>query len=71
MEMDFINSSIDLIEGVVAGGLTGLGAFLIGNAVSVLPSAFISTTIVTPLSVIAGALAFVGYALPKIRARIK
>ena len=71
MEIDFVNSAFDLIEGLVAGGLTGLGTDIIGSAVAVLPNAFITTAIVPPLSIITGALAFVGYSLAKVRTRIK
>jgi len=71
MEIDFVNSAFDLIEGLVAGGLTGLGADVIAGAVASLPNAFLTATAVPPLSVVAGALAFIGYALPRIRSRIK
>ena len=71
VEIDFVNSAFDVIEGLVAGGLTGLGADIIAGAVASLPHAFISATVVSPLSVIAGALAFIGYALPRIRSRVK
>jgi len=71
MDIDFVNSAFDLIEGLVAGGLTGLGTDIIGSAVAVLPNSFIASTVVPPLSVIAGALAFVGYSLAKIRTRVK
>ena len=71
MEMDMANASLDIIEGLTSGGLAGLGAYVVAGAVASLPSAFITVAMVTPLSVIAGALAFVGYAFPKIRNRIK
>ncbi|MEM3859084.1 MAG: hypothetical protein QW478_06715 [Candidatus Micrarchaeaceae archaeon] len=71
MKIDFANTSLDVIEGITAGGLTGLGAYIIGSAVASLPSAFLAASVVTPLSVIAGALAFVGFSLPNIRTRIK
>ena len=71
MDIDFVNSAFDIIEGLVAGGLTGLGTDIIAGAVATLPNAFITTAVVPPLSIVAGALAFVGYSLAKIRTRIK
>ncbi|MGC8621738.1 MAG: hypothetical protein ACP5U0_07495 [Caldisphaera sp.] len=72
MEIKFLHTALDLIEGTVAGGLVGLGFDIIANAVSVLPNSFlaVSPNIVAPLSVVAGALAFIGYSLPKIRNEI-
>ena len=61
--------ALDIIEGLVAGGLVGLGAFIIAGAVAALPSSFLTLAEVTPVSVIAGALAFVGTALHQIRTR--
>lgn len=71
MQIDFINSAMDLLEGIVVGGLLGLGTYIIGSGVAVLPYAFINASEVQAFSVIAGALGFIGYALPNIRKRIK
>jgi uncharacterized membrane protein YGL010W len=64
-----VEEALDIIEGLVAGGLVGLGAFIIGGAVAALPGSFLTVAEVTPISVIGGALAFVGTALHQIRAR--
>jgi hypothetical protein len=64
-----VEEALDVIEGLVAGGLVGLGAFVVGGAVASLPGAFLTASEVTPISVIAGALAFVGTALHQIRSR--
>lgn len=64
-----VEEALDIIEGVVVGGIIGLGAFIVSGAVASLPGAFITAAEVTPLSVIAGALAFVGTALHQIRVR--
>ena len=66
-----MNSAFDLLEGLVGGGLTGLGTEIIATAVANLPNAFITTAVVPSLSIIAGALAFVGYSIAKIRTRVK
>ena len=71
MEIDFVNSAIDIVEGVVAGGLLGVGSEIISSAVASFPNAFISTSLVAPLSVVVGALTFVGYSLHNIRNRVK
>jgi len=71
MEIDFVNSAFDLLEGLVGGGLTGLGTDIIGTAVAGLPNSFITLAVVPSLSIIAGALVFVGYSIAKIRTRIK
>ena len=71
MQIDMINSAIDLIEGAVVGGLIGFGTSIISTAVSNLPGSFLSVGNAPFFSVIAGALGFVGYALPNIRKRIK
>ena len=71
VEIDMVNSGLDVVEGVVWGGLAGFGADVIGGAVSALPGAFLTASAVTPLAVVVGALVFVGYAIPKIRSRIK
>jgi hypothetical protein len=71
MEIDFVNTSLDILEGIVAGGLIGLGTEITATAVSSLPSAFLTLSMVGPLSVVAGALAFVGYSVARIRTRIK
>ena len=71
MQIDFVNSGIDLIEGAVVGGLIGFGTSVIGSAVASLPNAFLHVANVPAFSIIAGALGFVGYALPNIRKRIK
>ena len=70
MEIDFVNSGLDIIEGVVAGGILGMATYIIGDAVSLLPGAFISASAVGPLAIVVGALGFVGYSIKKIRGRI-
>ena len=70
MEIKFLHTAYDIIEGLVTGGLSGLGAYIVGGAVASLPNAFIGAGIVPTLSVLAGALGFVGYALPKLRNEI-
>ncbi len=71
VDIDFVNSALDIVEGLVSGGLVGLGTYIIGGAVASLPSAFITASIVSPLSVIAGAMTFVGYGIAKVRTRIR
>jgi hypothetical protein len=71
MQIDFINSGLDIIEGAVAGGILGIASYVIMGAVASLPSSFLSTSVVAPLSVIVGAMGFIGYALPKIRSRLQ
>jgi hypothetical protein len=71
MQIDFVNVSLDLIEGLVAGGLLGFGAYIVVGALASLPGAFLTAAEVTPLSVLVGALGFVGYSIPKVRGRIQ
>ena len=70
MEIDFVNSALDILEGIAAGGILGMGTYIIGDAVSLLPGAFISASAVEPLAIIVGALGFVGYAIKEVRGRI-
>jgi len=63
------SEALDIIEGVVAGGLISVATDIIASAVSYMPGSFLTTTMVLPLSMITGALTFVGIALHNIRAR--
>jgi len=71
MQIDFVNVGFDILEGLIAGGLLGFGSYVIVGALASLPSAFITAAEVSPLSVLVGALGFVGYSIPKIRSRIQ
>jgi VIT1/CCC1 family predicted Fe2+/Mn2+ transporter len=64
-----VDEAFDIIEGIVDGGLIGFGAYIVGSAVSILPSSFIQPQTVTPLAVIVGALGFIGVALKNMRER--
>lgn len=66
---NFLHVALDLVEGMVAGGIIGDGAYIIASAVASLPSPVITAAEVGPLAVIAGALAFAGVALHQIRKR--
>jgi hypothetical protein len=64
-----IEEALDIVEALVAGGLVGLATLIIGSAVAAFPSSFLTVAEVSPLSVLGGALAFVGTAIRQIRAR--
>jgi len=64
-----IEEALDILEGLVAGGLTSLATGIIASAVANLPNTFINTSYISPLSAIAGVLAFVGITLHNIRGR--
>lgn len=68
--MDFINSAFDIIEGIVAGGLMGFGAYVITGAVQTLSGSFLVGVNPVDISVIVGALGFIGYSLPNLRKRV-
>mgnify|MGYP001626380571 CR=1 FL=1 len=70
MDIDFLGSAIDIVEGITIGGLAGLGGEIIAYAVASFPHAFITASLVPPISVMVGALAFIGYSLHNIRGRI-
>jgi len=63
------SEALDIVEGIVAGGLVSVSTDIIATAVSALPGSFLSSSIVIPISAITGALTFVGIALHNIRAR--
>ena len=65
-----LDEALDILEGITAGGLVGLGTYVVAGAVATLPAAFLTVPEVAPLSAIAGALAFVGVAVGKIRAHL-
>lgn len=67
---NFYQISLDIVEGVVAGGLIGMSADLIASAVATVPNAFITAPFVPVFSVIAGVLAFTGIAIHQIRKRV-
>lgn len=64
-----VEEAFDIVEGTVAGGIIGFVMYVIAGAVSLLPGAFLTAAEVTPLSVVVGALAFLGVAVHQIRAR--
>jgi hypothetical protein len=66
---NFVNDGFDLLEGVVAGGVVGIGTEIIASAVATLPHAFLSVSEVAPVSVVVGALVFVGVAIKQMRDR--
>ncbi len=66
----FTHIALDLVEGVVFGGVVGVGMDIIAGAVATLPNSFLTTTMVSPLSVIVGALVFVGVSIHQIRQRL-
>lgn len=69
IEIDFVNTALDIIEGIVGGGLLGFGAYIIASAVAGLSGSFMPVGAVGGMSVIVGAMGFVGIAIHNIRAR--
>jgi len=63
------SEALDIIEGLVAGGLISVATDIIASAVSYMPGSFLTTTMILPLSAITGALTFVGIAIHNIRSR--
>jgi len=63
------SEALDIIEGLVAGGIISIVTGLIGSAIASMPYTFITSIYVAPLSAITGALTFVGIAIHNIRAR--
>lgn len=67
---NFFNFSLDLFEGVVGGGVIGLGFSVVAGAFASLPGAFITVSQVPLFSTAIGALAFTGIAIHQIRRRL-
>jgi hypothetical protein len=66
-KIDFTDLGLDIIGGTVFGGLAGIIEYTLSSAVSSLPlSSFITPTLVTPLALVVGALAFAGAVFTKI-----
>jgi len=63
------SEALDIIEGLVAGGLISVATDIIASAVTYMPGSFLNTSMVLPLSAITGALTFVGIAIHNIRSR--
>lgn len=70
MEVKLLDASIDILEKFMLGGLIGIIAYIIINALASFPASLISSSMVTPLSVVVGALWFAGSVIPDIRKRI-
>ncbi len=66
----FTHIALDLVEGIVFGGVLGVGTDIIATAVSTLPNSFLTPAMVSPLSVVVGALVFVGVSIHQIRQRL-
>lgn len=68
-----IGEALDIVEGVVGGGLVGLGAYIVTGAVATIPSNFLSGIPNAPaiISTITGALVFTAMVIRKMRIRHK
>jgi hypothetical protein len=68
-----VGEALDIIEGVVGGGLVGLGAYIVTGAVSTIPANFLSGIPHADaiISTITGALVFTAMVIRKMRIRHK
>jgi hypothetical protein len=66
-----VGEALDIIEGVVGGGLVGLGAYIVTGSVSTIPANFLSGIPHADaiISTITGALVFTAMVIRKMRIR--
>jgi hypothetical protein len=65
-----VSEALDIVEGVAVGGIISVGTYIVAGAVSLLPGTFLPVAAVTPLSIVTGAISFVGVAVHQIRKRL-
>ena len=66
---NFFSDGLDIIEGIVGGGVLSIGTYIIASGVSSITGSFLNAGSVIPISVVVGGLAFVGISLKQMRAR--
>ena len=66
---NFMSDAMDILEGIIAGGVLSIGTYIVSSGVSSITGSFLNAGAVIPISVVVGGLAFVGVSIKQMRSR--